>query len=123
MPVWRLQVTSVKVVEPPPEQLVSVCYDVGGSLSARGGLRGELVMEEFLWSGAVLGALFGVLHAAQVYRRRMADEGASPGRAAYFALWTVALWTLFGAYLLAFWIIGAVGLAISRLRGPAEAGR
>ncbi len=123
MPVWRLQVTSVKVVEPPPEQLVCLCYGVGGSLSARGGLRGELVMEEGLWSGAVLGALFGVLHAAQVYRRRVADEGASPGRAAYFALWAVALWTLFGAYLLAFWIIGAVGLAISRLRGPAEAGR
>ncbi len=85
-------------------------------------------MGDFLWAGAVLGALFGVIHAAQVYRQRVADEGASPGRAAYFAfwavaLWTVALWALFGAYLLAFWIIGAVGLAVSRLRRPAEAGR
>ena len=80
-------------------------------------------MEEFLWSGASLGAVVGVIHAAHAYRQRVADEGDSPGRAAYFALWAVVLWTLFGAYLLAFWIIGAVGLAISRLRGPAEAGR
>ncbi len=80
-------------------------------------------MSEFLWAGAILGAVLGVIHAVQAYRQRVADEGASPGRAAYFALWTVALWVLFGAYLLAFWIIGAVGLAISRLRGPAEAER
>ena len=80
-------------------------------------------MEEFLWSGAVLGALLGVIHAVQAYRQRIADEGASPGRAAYFALWAVALWALFGAYLLAFWIIGAVGLAVSRLRRSAEAGQ
>ena len=87
------------------------------------GYRGESVMGDFLWAGAVLGALFGVIHAAQAYRQRVADEGASPGRAAWFALWAVALWTLFGAYLLAFWIIGAVGLAISRLRRSAEAGQ
>ena len=80
-------------------------------------------MSEFLWAGVVLGAVLGVIHAVQVYRQRIADEGASPGRAAYFALWAVTLWTIFGAYLLAFWIIGAAGLAISRLRGPVEAGR
>lgn len=80
-------------------------------------------MSEFLWAGAVLGAVLGVIHAVQAYRQRVVDEGASPGRAAYFALWAVTLWTLFGAYLLAFWIIGAVGLAVSRLRRSAEAGQ
>jgi hypothetical protein len=80
-------------------------------------------MSGFLWAGGMFGALFGLIHAVQIYRQRMTDERASPVRAAYFALWAVGLWTLFGAYLLAFWIIGAVGLAVSRLRGPAEAGR
>ena len=63
-----------------------------------------------------------MLHAVQVYRRRVEEEGAGTGRAVYFALWAVALWTLFGAYMLAFWIIGVIGLAVSRLRRPAEAG-
>lgn len=78
-------------------------------------------MNEFLWLGTSLGAGFGVLHAVQVYRGKVEEEGASIGRAGYFALWTVALWTLFGAYLLVFWIVGAIGLAVSRLRRPAEA--
>jgi hypothetical protein len=79
-------------------------------------------MDEFLWLGTFFGAVFGVLHAVHVYRRRVEEDAAGPGRAAYFALWAVALWTIFGAYLLAFWIIGAVGLAVSRLRRPAETG-
>lgn len=80
-------------------------------------------MNEFLWAGAVLGAFFGLIHSVQVYRQRVMDEGASPGRAIWFALWAVGLWIIFGAYLLAFWIIGAVGLAFSRLRGSVEARR
>ncbi len=80
-------------------------------------------MDGFLVTGAVLGATFGLLHAFQVYRQRVADEGASPVRAGWFALWILVLWTLFGAYLLAFWLIGAIGLAISGSRGSAEAGR
>jgi hypothetical protein len=79
-------------------------------------------MDEFLWLGTFFGAVFGVLHAVHVYRRRVEEDAAGPGRAAYFALWAVVLWTLFGAYLLAFWIIGAVGLAVSRLRRSAETG-
>ena len=80
-------------------------------------------MDEFLRVGALIGAIFGIVHAVQVYRQRIADEGASPGRAAYFALWAVVLWVLLGAYLLAFWIVGAVGLAVSWLRRPAKAQR
>ena len=72
-------------------------------------------MENFLWAGTVLGAGFGLLHAFSVYRNRVAEEGASPVRALYFGAWTVALWTLFGAYLLAFWLLGAVGMAATRV--------
>lgn len=78
-------------------------------------------MQEFLWAGTFLGAVFGLIHAIHNFRQRMMDPGSGLAGAFYFALWTFALWTLFGAYLLVFWIIGAVGLAISRLKRPAGA--
>lgn len=68
----------------------------------------------FLLLSTVIGACAGALHAPLVYRRRLAD-GASLGRAAWFGLWTLLLWTLSGAYLLLFWLIGAAGMAIARL--------
>ena len=72
-------------------------------------------MEHFLWMGTVLGVTFGLLHGFSVYRNRVADEGAGPFRALYFGAWAVALWTLFGAYLLAFWLLGAFGMTASRV--------
>lgn len=74
-------------------------------------------MSTFLLMGAVLGAAIGVLHAGYLYRDRVAHGHSSIGSAAWYAAWTAALWTLFGPYLLAFWIVGAVGLAFARLRG------
>jgi len=106
---------------PPHAYKMRLCY---AALAAIGGAQtgsGGLVMGDFLLAGAILGALFGSIHAIHVYRQRVRDEGASPRQALYFAIWAVGLWTLFGAYLLAFWIIGAVGLGVSRLRGAAEA--
>jgi hypothetical protein len=79
-------------------------------------------MENFLFWGTALGFVLGALHAPFVYRSRIADEGASPARAAYFAVWAFTLWALFGAYLLAFWLIGAAGIAVSRLKRGVEAG-
>lgn len=72
-------------------------------------------MVEFLWVGTCLGAVFGGLHGVSVFRRHRAAPGGSVGTALYFALWTVALWTSFGAYVLAFWILGALGLLLARL--------
>lgn len=78
-------------------------------------------MQEFLWAGTILGAVFGLIHGVYLFRKIISDQVAGPAAAMYFALWAFVLWTLFGAYLLLFWIIGAAGLAISRLRSPAGA--
>jgi len=78
-------------------------------------------MTEFLWIGTGLGAALGILHAICVFRQQRTVAGRGVGTAAYFALWTVALWTLFGAYLLFFWILGATGLAVSRVIRPKAA--
>jgi hypothetical protein len=80
-------------------------------------------MVEFLWIGTSLGTVLGVLHGISVFRQQSALAGGGHGRALYFALWTLALWAVFGAYVLAFWLLGAFGLALSRLGKWAETSR
>ncbi len=67
-------------------------------------------MNAVLWAGTLVGALFGSLHAIYVYRLIAAETpaGATPGplRPAYYALWTLGLWLLFGSYVLALWLAG-----------------
>ena len=69
-------------------------------------------MTTLLWTGTIVGALFGLLHAVYVYRliaaEAPADAPAHNGRALYYAAWTLGLWMLFGSYVLALWIIGIV---------------
>jgi hypothetical protein len=62
----------------------------------------------FLWAGSALGIVVGVLHGIDLWRRHGGAKGL------YCALWALALWTLFGAYVLAFWILGAVFWLIGR---------
>ena len=79
-------------------------------------------MTYVLWIGSGLGLAIGLWHAAHLYRthlQRAAAGGAGSranghGAAIYRGLWTVALWTLFGSYLLIFWVIGAAAFAIAR---------
>ena len=73
-------------------------------------------MSILLWTGTVLGAVIGVIHAIHICREKVMAN--SPGGAVYAALWAVVLWTLFGAYLLVFWIVGTLGLALGWLRKP-----
>jgi len=80
-------------------------------------------MSTYLWIGSGLGALIGLLHALHMFRRQSAMPASNPALALWFALWTLALWTLFGAYVLTFWLIGAAGMALSRVAGKAGAGR
>ena len=65
-------------------------------------------MMAFIWIGTLLGAVLGVFHSILVFRQRMADAGGGFGKALYFAIWTVALWAAFGAYVLFFYLLGGV---------------
>ena len=75
-----------------------------------------------LWLGTALGALVGITHAIDIYRTQMARPG--PGGLAltvYRGIWALALWTLFGGYLLVLWIIGlmlrpVLGIVLRRRR-------
>lgn len=86
-------------------------------------------MSDFLLLGSALGGVLGVLHGASIYRK-IADRDSTgmapsgPISGLYYALWTLVLWTLFGAYVLAFWILGVLGYPIVRLiRGSRATGR
>jgi hypothetical protein len=80
---------------------------------------------ELIWGvGAVAGAIAGCAHAVDVYRRcdRTSAGGGLRGnaRAVYHAVWTLALWVLFGAYVLIAWLLGmALYVAAGRPPPPA----
>ena len=84
-------------------------------------------MNTIVWIGSLLGLVIGSLHAVHLYRRRVADarESAASGatadlatarlEGAYYGLWALALWVIFGTYILVLWVIGAVAHSIFRL--------
>lgn len=76
---------------------------------------------ELLLVGSALGAVIGLLHAGFVCRERL-SAGAGRGRALYYALWTLALWTLFGSYVLVLWLV-AVALYLPVVAFKAVAAR
>ena len=84
-------------------------------------------MTGFLWAGCALGALLGLVHGVSVYQRiaPRPAAGRGPGgrlQGLYYGLWTFLLWTLFGAYVLAFWLLGVVAYPLVRtFRGPRAA--
>ena len=77
-------------------------------------------MDLFLWIGSAIGATLGFLHGVYLYRKitARASVGDATGinvRGLYYAVWTFALWTLFGSYVLAFWLVGSIGSSLVRL--------
>ncbi len=84
-------------------------------------------MNTIIWIGSLLGLAIGSLHAVHLYRRRVADARESAtGSAtahlataqlegAYYGLWALALWVIFGTYVLVLWVIGTVAYSIFRL--------
>jgi hypothetical protein len=77
-------------------------------------------MALFLWIGSACGAILGLSHALYLYRQiaarcTTADAAGINRRGLYYAIWTFALWTIFGSYVLAFWLLGATVYALVRL--------
>ena len=66
--------------------------------------------------GTTFGALVGLIHACAVFAkqldrardRRKTIPFSVYATATYFAIWTFALWVLFGSYVLYLWMIAVV---------------
>ena len=61
-----------------------------------------------------------LLHARFLYRQIAArySTAGSKGiniRGLYYGIWTFALWTIFGSYVLAFWLVGGIANTLLRL--------
>lgn len=74
-------------------------------------------MDAYLWVGTLVGALLGLAHAAYLWTHREGRNRAG-ARALYRGVWAVALWTLFGTYVLSLWILGAIGYGLASRRAP-----
>ena len=72
-------------------------------------------MNAYLWIGTTIGAIVGFLHMLIIFQTRLGRAGLAPLKTVWQGIWTWILWTLFGAYILAFWILGAVLLGVSKL--------
>jgi hypothetical protein len=58
-----------------------------------------------------LGAAVGLAHAVYLWRVSL-QEAESRGTAIYRGAWAVGLWTLFGTYVLALWIVGVIAYGV-----------
>ena len=66
--------------------------------------------------GSSVGAVLGLLHATSIYSRRTGEIPERKAKhpikvragAAYYALWTLLLWVLFGSFVVLLWLIGVV---------------
>ena len=65
-------------------------------------------MSYFIWIGTLMGAAVGFLHFLQTLAARFGKPGTSPIGTLWQALWIWALWALFGAYVLFFWLIALI---------------
>lgn len=68
-------------------------------------------MSLLLWVGTILGAAVGLAHAVYLWRVSL-QEAESRGTAIYRGAWAVGLWTLFGTYVLALWIVGVIAYGV-----------
>jgi dimethylaniline monooxygenase (N-oxide forming) len=76
-------------------------------------------MSALLWAGTIVGAACGLTHAAYVYNcvgRDVAKRSERP-KAISYAIWTLALWVLFGVYVTALWVVACCFYIPSRLLG------
>lgn len=71
-------------------------------------------MNTFIWAGMSLGTALGFLHMLHFLSVRLRKPHLSKAKTIWQALWIWGLWALFGAYVLALWIAGAVLLGVSK---------
>lgn len=74
-------------------------------------------MESFLWVGSSIGAVIGLIHGVCLFKNISTRTSASKVsvRSVYYALWTFILWTIFGSYVLFFWLVGVFANLSSRM--------
>jgi hypothetical protein len=79
-------------------------------------------MMEFLWTGVVVGAVMGLLHMLHTFASRLGRPGLGSLKTFWQGVWTWGLWTVFGAYVLTFWILGLICLGAARLLNAKRGG-
>lgn len=72
-------------------------------------------MSTYLLAGTAIGAVIGFLHMLCLFAARFGRTGLTPLKTLWHGVWIWALWTVFGAYVLSFWILGLLCLGLSRL--------
>lgn len=72
-------------------------------------------MGNFLLIGVILGAAVGFLNMLTFMASRLGQPGLNPLKTLWHGLWIWILWTVFGAYVLALWIVGLVLYGIARV--------
>lgn len=79
-------------------------------------------MRNAIFIGTGFGTIVGMIHAGYIYCRLTRESPANlakapiavRARAAWFALWTLFLWVVFGAYVFYLWLISIVIYAVCR---------
>ena len=71
-------------------------------------------MGNFFWFGTLLGFVIGCAHFAQILISRLSGNELNFSKTVWHALWVLALWTLFGSYVLLLWLAGILLLVTYR---------
>ena len=72
-------------------------------------------MGTYLLAGTAIGAIVGFFHMLYIFSARFGRPGLNPYKTLWQGVWTWGLWTLFGAYVLTFWIFGLLCMGISKV--------
>lgn len=71
-------------------------------------------MGDILFYGTCIGAVIGVIHAIHFVATRLSGPG-NPVRTIWHGTWLFVLWTAFGTYVVALWLIGVLVLGIAKV--------
>ena len=72
-------------------------------------------MSDYFWVGAALGFVVGFINFLSIVSSRLGIAELSAQKTLWIGLWIWALWTIFGSYVLVFWIVGLILFGATRL--------